>query len=126
MCAWVTHQGDDDFTVGAGLEVVLVLQGLTDQTMVVDLSVDGEDDALIVVGKGLGAGLDADNAETLMAQDCGNWSIGWLRTAAIAIDLLVLLAITLPPALGVIGQFLLRFVDDYRVVTQNSLQSGPR
>lgn len=37
--------------------MVFVLEGLANQTVVVDFTVDGEDDALILVGKGLGAGL---------------------------------------------------------------------
>jgi len=38
--------------------------------MVVYLAVDGQDDSIILVGQGLGAGMDADDAEALMAK---NW-----------------------------------------------------
>lgn len=41
--------------------MVLLLEVLPDLTMVVDLTVDGEDDGIIVVGEGLSTGL------------CGKW-----------------------------------------------------
>jgi hypothetical protein len=62
-------QGNDNLTIRGGLEVVLLLEVLSDVTMVVDLTVDGENDAVVGVGQGLSARLDTDNAETLMAED---------------------------------------------------------
>ena len=48
------YQGDDDFAVRCGLEVVRLLQALPDKSMVVDLAIDGEDDGFIGIGQGLG------------------------------------------------------------------------
>ena len=82
-----TYQGDDDFAIGGGLEVVGRLQALADKTVVVDLAVGGEDDALIGIGERLGSALcsvvsmchghkdngarptNADDTEPLMAQN---------------------------------------------------------
>lgn len=50
---WISYQRNDNFTVGSGLEVVLVLEVLSNQTMVVNFTVDSEDDGVIRVGKGL-------------------------------------------------------------------------
>jgi hypothetical protein len=55
----VTNQGDDDLAIRSRLEVIRLLQVLADKTVVVDLAVDGEDDGVIAVGKGLSAGLFA-------------------------------------------------------------------
>lgn len=64
-----TYQRNDDLAVGGGLEVVRVVEALADQTVVVDLTVDGQNDGVIGVGEGLSAGLDTDNGETLMAEN---------------------------------------------------------
>jgi len=81
----------DDFAVGSGLEDRLVLQLLSQNPVVVDLSIDGQDQGIVAVGQGLGSALcrllvpfshfflrrlpgntrtNSDNAETLVAQ---NW-----------------------------------------------------
>jgi hypothetical protein len=84
-----THQRNDDLAIRGGLEVVCLLQRLPDKTVVVDLAIDGEDNALVGIGKGLSSALcvfllgdifeagdtgsrrtNADNAEPLMAKDC--------------------------------------------------------
>jgi hypothetical protein len=84
-----THQRNDDFAIRGGLEVVGLLQALPDQTVVVDLAIDGEDNALISIGKWLSSALcffvscrflrgqvdgsrrtNADDAEPFMAQNC--------------------------------------------------------
>lgn len=57
MLAESSYQWNDDLAIGSGLEVVGCLEVLSDQTMVVDLTVDGEDDSLVGVGQRLGAGL---------------------------------------------------------------------
>jgi hypothetical protein len=49
--------------------VVSLLEVLSNVTMVVDLTVDSENDAVVGVGQGLCAGLNTDNAETLMAEN---------------------------------------------------------
>jgi hypothetical protein len=53
-----------------GLEVILVLQPFPDQPVIVDLAIDRERNALVLVGKWLGSALDADNAQTLMGENC--------------------------------------------------------
>lgn len=50
--------------------MVLVLQPFPDQPVVVDLAIDREGNALVLVGKGLRAALDADNAQTLVGKNC--------------------------------------------------------
>lgn len=52
-----SYQGDDDLAIRSGLEVVSLLEVLSNVTMVVDLTVDGENDAVVGVGQGLGSGL---------------------------------------------------------------------
>lgn len=52
-----TYQRNDDLTVRVGLEVVLGLQGFPQDTVVVDLAVDGEGKGLVIVDKGLGTGV---------------------------------------------------------------------
>jgi hypothetical protein len=52
-----SYQGNDDLTIRCGLEVVLLLEVLSNVTMVVDLTVDGENDAVVGVGQGLSARL---------------------------------------------------------------------
>jgi hypothetical protein len=52
-----SYQGNDNLTIRGGLEVVLLLEVLSDVTMVVDLTVDGENDAVVGVGQGLSARL---------------------------------------------------------------------
>jgi hypothetical protein len=48
-----THQRDDSLAVGMSLEVVLTLQPLFQLQVVVDLSIDGEDDLSVVAHKRL-------------------------------------------------------------------------
>jgi hypothetical protein len=56
---WVieTYQGNDDFAVRVGLEVVLVVKVLADGSVVVDLTVDSEGEGAVIVDKGLGTGV---------------------------------------------------------------------
>jgi hypothetical protein len=62
-------QRDDDLAIRGSLEVVSLLEVLSNVTMVVDLTVDSENDAVIGVGQRLSAGLNTDNAKALMAQN---------------------------------------------------------
>jgi hypothetical protein len=48
-----TYQGNDNLAIRLCLEVVWLLQVLSDLTVVVDLAVDGKDDGVIGVGQGL-------------------------------------------------------------------------
>ena len=48
-----THQVHDDLTIRVGLESSWVLETLSESDMVVDLSVDGEDNTSIIVNEGL-------------------------------------------------------------------------
>jgi hypothetical protein len=47
------YQVHDDFTIGMGLESSWLLETLSESDMVVDLSVDGEYDASIIIDQGL-------------------------------------------------------------------------
>jgi len=49
--------------------VVGVLQVLADKTVVVDLTVGGNGNAVIGVGEGLSTGLNTDDRKTLMAEN---------------------------------------------------------
>lgn len=51
----MTHEWDDNLAIGVRLEVIWLLQALSDQPVVVDLAVDGQNDAIVRVGQGLGA-----------------------------------------------------------------------
>lgn len=52
-----TYQRNDDLTVGMRLELILGLQSLPEDTVVIDLAVDGQGKGAIVVDKGLGTGV---------------------------------------------------------------------
>lgn len=85
----VTHQRNHNLAIRGGLEVVGGLQGLANKTVVVDFAVDGEDNAVIGIGKWLSSALcfevrrrprnqiyrsrptNTDDAEPFMAQNCG-------------------------------------------------------
>jgi hypothetical protein len=71
----LAHQWYDDLAVRVRLERVGRLEALAYPAMVVDLAVDGQNDAVVLVGQRLRAGLDADDAEPLMAEDCGRLTI---------------------------------------------------
>jgi hypothetical protein len=62
-------QRDDDLAVRVRLERVRRLEPVAYPAVVVDLAVDGQDDGVVGVGQRLRAGLDADDAEPLMAED---------------------------------------------------------
>jgi hypothetical protein len=51
------YKRNDDLTIRRGLEVVGLLQLLPDQSVVIDFTIDGKDDALILVGERLRARL---------------------------------------------------------------------
>jgi hypothetical protein len=51
------YQRNDDFAVGCRLEVVGLLEVLSNETVVVDFAVDCEDDGVVGVGQRLGARL---------------------------------------------------------------------
>lgn len=51
----MTYQGDDDLTVRVRLERVGLGKVLAQKTVVVDLTVDSENNRLILVGQWLGA-----------------------------------------------------------------------
>jgi hypothetical protein len=53
----ITYQRNDDLTIRVSLEVVLGLQGFPQNTVVVDLAVDGEGKGLVIVDEGLGTGV---------------------------------------------------------------------
>jgi hypothetical protein len=47
------HQGEDDLAVGVGLELCLWPKGFAQSNMVVNFTVDGENDFSIVTDQGL-------------------------------------------------------------------------
>lgn len=51
------YQRNDDLAIRGGLEVVGVLQALANKTVVVDLAIDGEDNAVIGIGEWLSSAL---------------------------------------------------------------------
>lgn len=62
-------QRDDDFAVAVGFEIVWALELLAQDSVVVDFSIDGQGNGALVVDQWLGAGVDADDAQALMAED---------------------------------------------------------
>jgi hypothetical protein len=53
----MTHQRNDNLAIGVRLEVVLGVQVFPEDAVVVDLAVDSEGEGLVIVNKGLGAGI---------------------------------------------------------------------
>lgn len=53
----LTYQGEDNFTIGVCLKVVLVAKVLANEAVVVDLTVDREGEGAVIVDKGLGTGV---------------------------------------------------------------------
>lgn len=53
----MTYQGNDNFAIRVRLEVVLVVEVLANEAVVVDLTVDGEGEAAVIVDEGLGTGV---------------------------------------------------------------------
>lgn len=60
---------DDDFTITVSFEVVGVLEMLPQDSVVVDLAIDGQSDGAFVVDQGLGTAVDADDTQTFMAEN---------------------------------------------------------
>ena len=52
-----TYQWDNDFAIRMRLEVVLCLQALSQDSVIIDLSVDCQSQRLVVVDQGLSAGV---------------------------------------------------------------------
>lgn len=96
--------------------MILLLEVLSNVTMVVDLTVDSEDDAVVGVGQGLGSRLWRNNRQLKDASEPETFDLptptmlrrSWQRTKPesqnqqllcfeIQLGLLVWLAITLPP-----------------------------
>jgi len=48
-----TYQWNNDFAIGVSLEMIWLLKRLADDSVVIDLAVDSQCDALICVGEGL-------------------------------------------------------------------------
>lgn len=55
------HQRYYDLAIGMCLEVVWVLQSLTNESVIVYFAIDSKSKALIAVGKWLSSGIDTDN-----------------------------------------------------------------
>jgi hypothetical protein len=54
------------------LEVVWVLEGFSNDSVVVNFPIDSKSNALICIGEWLGSGVNPDNTQTLMSKDWGN------------------------------------------------------
>jgi hypothetical protein len=80
----VTYQRNDDLAVGMCLEVICVLQMLSDETMVIDLAVDSQNNGVIGVGQGLGARLCEE--ESMISHDERREQIDQYSTWGDAID----------------------------------------
>lgn len=63
-----TYQRNDDLTVGMRLELILGLQVLPEDTVVIDLAVDGQGKGAIVVDKGLGTRVCKENTLVLISK----------------------------------------------------------
>lgn len=60
---------DDDFTVAVSFEVVRGLEMLPQDSVVVDLAVDGQSHGPFIVDQGLGTAINADNAQAFVAEN---------------------------------------------------------
>ena len=63
----LTYQRNDNLAIRVRLEVVLGLQLLAQDTVVVDLAVDGKGKSLIIVDEGLGTGVLGGNVSNCQA-----------------------------------------------------------
>jgi hypothetical protein len=88
-----THQWDYDFAIGMRLEVIGVLEPLSDKSVVIDLSIDCESNCLILVSERLRAAVYTDNAQTLVCEDCGVLGVSTYVGVRLFESILVLLAI---------------------------------
>ena len=52
-----TYQGDNDFAIGMGLELIGMFQLLAQDSVVVDLAIDRQGEGAILVEKRLGTGV---------------------------------------------------------------------
>lgn len=61
-------QRDDDFTITVGLEVVRGLEMLSQDSVVVDLAIDGQSHCTLIVDQRLGAAVHADDTKSFVAE----------------------------------------------------------
>lgn len=82
-----TYQRNDDFTIGMCLEVVRLAQGLPDNAMIVDFTIDRQGEGFVIVDNGLSTGiyhevgLKLEKKIQTSSQSCLISSkIGWIYT----------------------------------------------
>ena len=68
----VSYQWDYDFAIGVCLEVIGLLQPLSDQSVVVYLAIDCKRNGLILVGNWLRTTVNTNDTQTLMGK---NWEM---------------------------------------------------
>jgi hypothetical protein len=72
----LSHQWYYDLAVGVSLEVVGVLEPLSDDSVVVDFAVDSKGDALVAVGKWLGSTVNTNDTQTFVSKNCEGLAVG--------------------------------------------------
>lgn len=92
MVVDVTHQRNDNLTIRMRLEVIRLLQTLSDHPMVIDLSIDCESNRLVLVGQWLRTAVDTDNAQSLVCENLQTCQYQQKDGRDIGSDSLVLLA----------------------------------
>jgi hypothetical protein len=55
--------------------VVRLLQCFSNDSVIVDFAIDGQGNAIIFVGDGLGPAVNTNNAQTLVCQNCSDVSL---------------------------------------------------
>ena len=65
-----THKWNNNFTIRVRFEVIRSLEPLSDDSVVVNFSIDSKSNALILVGEWLGPGVNSHNAQTFMSENC--------------------------------------------------------
>lgn len=63
-------KGDDNFAIGASLEFYIWAKTGAKGKMVIDFAVDGKYDFAVVADEGLGSGVDTDDRQPFVAEDC--------------------------------------------------------
>jgi hypothetical protein len=66
----LSYQWYYNFAVGVSLEVVWGLEGLSNDSMVVDLAIDSQGNSLITVGKWLSSTIDTNDTKTFVGKNC--------------------------------------------------------
>jgi hypothetical protein len=60
-----------DFAIGVSLEVIRGLESFSNNSMVIDFSVDCQGDALVAVREGLSSAFNTHNTQTFVSKNYG-------------------------------------------------------